>query len=141
MTHILIVILSTLCAAAQDKAPQPQAGQVIRATGVGYPPRHMTGARAKLMARRAAEVVAVRNLAIKLSGDAAAIGRTQAKHSRVNARIRGFRYLPPRYRSDGSVEVTVKLPVTAAAAKRRPGGARAHPGHAAAATGRLIPSS
>jgi hypothetical protein len=49
------------------------------------------------MARRAAEVVAVRNLATRLG-----CGR--------RARIRGFRYAATTYRADGSVEVVVEYP-------------------------------
>lgn len=80
--------------------------QLIHATGVGYPPPRMQGARARLMARRAAEVVAVRNLAIKLG-------------HRGRARIRGFRYVSSTYRADGSVEVLVEYP-----ADRRTNGKR-----------------
>lgn len=68
---------------------------VVRATGVGYPPRHVRGARARLMAQRAAEVVAVANLAKRL-------GNGQ------RARVRGFRYVSTRVRPNGSVEVVVE---------------------------------
>ena len=68
MTHTLIAIMLVMAPPAADSTSQPAAGGVIRASGVGYPPEHMTGGRARLMARRAAEVVAVRNLAVKLSG-------------------------------------------------------------------------
>jgi hypothetical protein len=71
------------------------ASGAISVTGVGFPPPGMKGARAKLMARRAAEVVAVRNLATELG-----YGRC--------ATIRGFRYSSTSYRADGSVEVVVE---------------------------------
>ncbi|MFQ5461559.1 MAG: hypothetical protein ACE5E5_02925 [Phycisphaerae bacterium] len=68
---------------------------VIVATGHGKPPKRLTGARARMMARRAAEIVAVRNLARKL---------------RIGNRIRGFRYAHTAYHADGSVTVTVEYP-------------------------------
>jgi hypothetical protein len=70
---------------------------VVRAMGTGRPPRWMKGARAKLMARRAAEVVAVRNLARKLGYG-------------PRAKIRGFRYVSAEFLIDGSVRVTVEYP-------------------------------
>lgn len=72
--------------------------RVIRAMGLGHPPPRMSGGQARLMARRAAEVRAVRNLAVKLG-----FGR--------RARVRGFRYATTIYRPDGSVEVVVEQPV------------------------------
>jgi len=77
-------------------------GCVIRATGVGHPPPGMTGGRARLMARRAAEVWAVRNLVTKLG-------------CRGRATIRGFHYAATTYRADGSVEVVVEYVVNASA--------------------------
>ena len=76
------------------KKPHPG---VVRAVGIGKPPRRMAGARAKLMARRAAEVRAVRNLAIKLG-----YGRRTT--------VRGFRYVSTEYLVDGSVRVMVEIP-------------------------------
>lgn len=67
---------------------------VIRATGVGRPPARMQGARAGLMARRAAEVVAVRNLS--------------AKVHRQGWQLRGFRYISTKQLPNGWVEVSVE---------------------------------
>ncbi len=78
-----------------------------RAPGLGCPPPHITGSRATMMARRAADVVAVRNLANKLG-----LGR--------RARMRGFRYVLTEYRPDGSVMVVVEYPRTPV--RRRAGG-------------------
>ena len=72
-------------------APATQAS-VVRARGIGRPPRHLTGTRAHLMARRAGEVTAVRNLAKALG----------------TRRVRGFRYVSYLTRADGTVEVTVE---------------------------------
>ena len=68
----------------------------VVATGIGRPPPNIRGGRARLMAKRAAEVIAVRNLARKLG-----LGS--------RATVRGFRYLPAKYLPDGRVEVTVVL--------------------------------
>lgn len=84
------------CSRAAE-AQRVSVANVICATGTGYPPPRMKGVRAKLMARRAAEVVAVRNLATKLG-----YGR--------RATIRGFRYAATTYHADGSVEVVVEYP-------------------------------
>lgn len=78
-------------AAVQSNWP----ASVVRAKGFGRPPAHLSGARARLMARRAAEVTAVRNLAAKL-------------RLPPGSYVRGFRYLPPIYRPDGWVEVVVE---------------------------------
>jgi len=55
----------------------------------------MKGAQARLMARRAAEVSAVRNLGKKLGLDS-------------TSRVRQFTYESIRYLANGQVEVTVK---------------------------------
>jgi hypothetical protein len=55
----------------------------------------MRGAQARLMARRAAEVVAVRNLASKLGLPS-------------GARVPSFRYVEARELKGGAVEVTVE---------------------------------
>ena len=79
--------------------PLVRSPNTIRATGIGQPPSHITGSRATMMARRAADVIAVRNLANKLG-----LGR--------RATIRGFRYVLTEYRPDGSVRVVVEYPRT-----------------------------
>ena len=78
--------------------PRP-AVVIVSATGVGYPPRHMRGAQARLMARRAAEVTAARNLAAKLNLPS-------------GARMGSFRYVSARNVSGGAVEVTVETIVS-----------------------------
>jgi len=70
---------------------------VTRAIGVGHPTPGLPASRGRLMARRAAEVRAVRALAAKLG-----------YHGR--ATIRGFRYVSTTYRDDGTVEVVVECP-------------------------------
>ena len=76
--------------------------------GIGHPPRRMKGARARLMARRAAEVVAVRNLARKLGYG-------------PRATVRGFCYVSTEYLVDGSIRVTVEYTRTPRLPKAKPG--------------------
>ena len=68
---------------------------IVRATGLGYPPPGMRAGQARLMARRAAEVTAVRNLATRLQ-----LG--------PQARLPAFRYVATKNLANGSVEVTVE---------------------------------
>lgn len=100
------VLLAVLMQAAPIHAPASKPA-VIRATGIGKPPRGKSPVVARLMARRAAEVVAVRNLARKLSPRPRPGSRSYTSHR--STRIAGFRYLRPVYRPDGSVEVTVEM--------------------------------
>jgi hypothetical protein len=76
------------------------------------------------MARRAAEVVALRTLAAELAARDRAAGdrRTSTGTFRrtTHAHLRGFRYLPPKYLSDGRVEVTVEMPLEEARPKAPP---------------------
>jgi hypothetical protein len=115
MHAALLAVLSLVVPCVPGAAHDGQGSQVIRATGIGRPPHGRSPAQARLLARRAAEVVALRNLAAKLEAhDRAApegppatgtFRRTSLAH------LRGFRYLPPRYLPDGRVEVTVELPL------------------------------
>jgi len=82
----------------------------------------MTGARAKLMARRAAEVVAVRNLAASLRGQPVPAGQAGVARSRLDGVVRGFRYLPARELPDGTIEVTVELKAPGSACSRSAAG-------------------
>ena len=93
---------------AVEAVPVPaRIRSAVRAMGIGRPPRRMKGARAKLLARRAAEVVAVRNLARKLGYG-------------PRARIRGFRYVAAEHLADGSVKVTVEYPRRVCPLKPKP---------------------
>ncbi|MHC5110894.1 MAG: hypothetical protein ACYTHJ_13575 [Planctomycetota bacterium] len=96
----LICLLITGSSAMPAKAAPPVNGvtQVIRVEGKGLPPKKYQGNRARMMARRAAEVVAVRNLARHLG-------------LRSPARLRGFKYRQPVYHKDGSVTVSVEYRV------------------------------
>ena len=98
------------------------AGQKIRAVGIGVPSAEtgLNSAQARVMARRAAEVVARRNLLEVLKGvridsrtsvvdyavkDDTIVSRVQGLLE--NSVVEGYRYL-----SDGSVEATVSMPLS-----------------------------
>ena len=110
------VLILALVAAAPAEAPKRADTPVpvfIRAAGIGRPPPGKSGRQAWLMARRAAEVVAVRNLAAKLEVSSPKRQDGHYGHYAVTAPrlVRGFRYLPPRTLPDGRVAVTVEMPL------------------------------
>jgi len=105
LTTCITVWLTVSGLAGEGSPPTPSA--TVRAVGIGYPPPRMQGAQARLMARRAAEVVAVRNLAAKLR-----LG--------PRARLPAFRYVGTRRFTNGSVEVTVET-IVAVGPVVRPG--------------------
>lgn len=72
-------------------------GVVVQATGIGRRPPQMNDPRARLMARRAAEVVAVRNLFNEM-------------HDR-GRELRGFRYVSYQTLPDGRIQVTVQATI------------------------------
>ena len=98
--------------AAGDAAPPPgPVDIVLRATGTGRPPGNADGAQARLMAERAAVLVALRNLAVKLGRSQTDV-RTGAV--KVEAFLAGHRLADRRYEynDDGSlkaVEATVEI--------------------------------
>lgn len=103
------------CPLVVTQSPDPQTADsqlvdAIRATGIGRPPEGKTPAQARLMARRAAEVVALRNLVRKLN-DEQVTGEDGTFTATTDGFIRGFRYLPPVEHPDGTVEVVVELPL------------------------------
>ena len=103
---ILLVPMQTV--ESQQKENPPPA---IRATGIGRPPRGRPAAQSRLMARRAAQIVAVRNLAREVGGlEDAPAGGTGRMTSTTT--IRGFRYVSSRLLPDGRGQVTVELPLT-----------------------------
>lgn len=80
---------------------------VIQAVGIGKPPAKYHGARARLMAERAAHVVASRNLLAKVSG--VEVPQSRAGYIRLEGRLAGVRYLPTTFHADGSAEVVAEL--------------------------------
>lgn len=110
---ILSVVVWGLGAPGPAPASQPAPRTALRVTGVGYAPARLSGPRARLMARRAAEVVAQRNLAAELARLSTGVGGVRVAH-RLSARIAGFRYVAQRDLPDGSVEVTIEWPARTA---------------------------
>jgi hypothetical protein len=92
---VMILLVGLLGAVAEVEAVPIESSPILRAAGIGKPSPRLSGAQARLMARRAAEVRAVRNLARKLG-------------HRGPATVRGFRYRSTEYLSDGSVKVDVE---------------------------------
>lgn len=92
---------------AAPQPPMPETGRPLQAVGVGRPPPHMTGVRARLMARRAAEVVAVRELSRRWAASDGA-PRCGECLARRRTRVCGFRYVSARELADGRVVVTVE---------------------------------
>ncbi len=101
--------------------PAPQfTGQVVTATGVGIPAAGDTGPSARVRAERAAEMDARRNLVEQLYGvqiDSTTTVRDYVlQNDQVNANVAAFiagarRVGEPVYNEDGSVEVTLEIPL------------------------------
>ena len=88
-------------------------GQVsLKVTGVGKAPESKRGtAQGRLMAERAAEMVAKRNLGLAI-GKVSAEGTEKDKDIFVSAFIRGAHVTDKKVLPDGTVEVTVELPLS-----------------------------
>jgi hypothetical protein len=96
LTAFLIVCLTL--GGSPGRGPLPTPTAAVQAVGIGYPPPRLPGVQGRLMALRAAEVVAVRNLAVRLG-----VG--------PQGRLPTFRYVSTKYLPNGSVEVTVETTV------------------------------
>lgn len=100
MLTTCIMICSTLTLGRLPcQGPSPTSFVTIRAVGIGYPPPRTEGVRGRLMARRAAEVAAARNLGAKL-------------RLAPRAHLPSFRYVSTKHLQNGSIEVTVEATVT-----------------------------
>jgi hypothetical protein len=79
-------------------------GGSLEAEGIGKPPAGKSGAQARLMARRAAEVIAVRNL-----GRAQAGVDTERRSGRIrwSGVVRGYRIKSEQARPDGTHKIVV----------------------------------
>ncbi len=110
MTTVFVVLLAFAgpIGPASDGQAQPV---TVRATGVGRPPARLTGTQARLMARRAAEVVAVRNLAAKLAGRSHDCTGGNMPTNTMRTVMRGYRYVSAKELPDGTVEVVVEVTV------------------------------
>jgi len=93
MTNLLVSILVAV------------AGNTIEAQGTGKPPAGKTGPQARLMARRAAEVVAIRNLGLAEAGIDTNIRTGTIQWSGV---VRDYRTTRVTTAPDGTVTVTIQ---------------------------------
>ncbi len=88
---------------------------VTRAEGVGKPPARMVRAQkgvssqGRLMARRAAEIVAVRNLGRGVASADRRVGKGRVRngHTSWRGRVSGYQVGETRWQKDGSVRVIV----------------------------------
>ena len=103
-----LIVLMPLQVQQGQRTENPPA--VIRATGIGKPPHGKPTAQSRLMARRAAEVVAIRNLAARVHGLTADPTEGTSRITTVT-QISGFRHVSSRSLPGGRVEVTVELPI------------------------------
>ena len=92
LTTLILTVMTVVTAGATPASATRSAP--IEATGVGYPPVRSAQSQARLMARRAAEVGAVRNLYREINP------------ARPVQRV-PFRYVSSVTRPDGSVVVRV----------------------------------
>lgn len=93
-TWLLIAPMILTNPSVQTSTAAP-AQRVIVVSGEGRAPARMRGPQARLMARRAAEVVALRNLAHELNLP-------------TPATLTRFRFISAAHRSDGSVVVVLE---------------------------------
>lgn len=94
-TWLLIGPLLVANPSAPPASVNPSPARVVVAAGDGRAPARMRGPQAKLMARRAAEVVALRNLTRELNLPASTV-------------VKGFRFVSAIHHPDGSATVTVE---------------------------------
>jgi hypothetical protein len=93
------------------------ASQVVRATGTGLPPQGQVGTEAQLMAARAAEMDAKRNLAemvygVKIDSQTTVrdfVVQDDSIRTEVQTFLAGAQVSEPRFLEDGSAEVEVQL--------------------------------
>ncbi|MCX7918977.1 MAG: LPP20 family lipoprotein [bacterium] len=117
---VLICFLMILVSCATTPSGPPPGPPVIRATGYGAPPPPRPGgtpAQARLLAQRAAQADAYRNLAerikgVRIEGETTVqdfITRDDRIRTRVDAVIRGARVVSARELPDKTFEVVVEV--------------------------------
>ena len=104
---------------AKEATPRYEWSPVtLRATGAGVPPqRAISPAQARLMAKRAAKIDAMRNLleqayGVNISSRSSVrdfVLQSDSVRARVDAYIRGAKIVDVRYLQDGSVEVDMEV--------------------------------
>ena len=107
-----VVVSVCAWAVAQTSAEEPLTQATIKVRGLGTAPEGKRGTpQGKLMAERAAEVVAKRNLGLAV-GKVSVEGDERQKTVFVEAFVRGARTTDTKVLPDGSVEVTMELPLS-----------------------------
>lgn len=94
-TYLLLAPLWLATPDPQAVQTPPPAAHFVLVTGNGRAPARATGPQTRLMAKRAAEIVALRNLSKELG-------------LASPASLSGFRYVSSAHHADGSVTVTVE---------------------------------
>ncbi|UCD29593.1 MAG: hypothetical protein JSV03_03685, partial [Planctomycetota bacterium] len=84
-----------------------QTTRIIQSTGIGRFQKGSQSPGVRQIAERSAQIMAARNLLIKLE-QIQKNKKTGSKHIIVNEAIRDYRYLPTIYRSDGIAIVTAE---------------------------------
>lgn len=79
---------------------------VLEGEGVGQPPDEGTDAQEVLMARRAAEVLALRDLARQLHGS---VVSDDGKSEWISGLVKGHKFLEPTVAADGSVRIVAQI--------------------------------
>ena len=157
MLIIILLFLSLICftASARDSGIEPigdfgninWVDQIITAKGLGFPPDNISNpVRAKILAHRAAVVVAQRNLLEVVNGvhiDSTTlvenwIIKDETAISKVKGVLRNATVKNSRQLSDGSIEATVSMPLSGELAKLLLGLEGQKAGLVAAATPEII---
>ncbi len=96
---------------AEGGGDDPVGRAALKVTGIGKAPESKRGTpQGRLMAERAAELTAKRNLALAI-GKVTVEGTDREKKIFVDAFVRGARLTDKKTKPDGSVEVTMELPL------------------------------
>lgn len=99
---VVLVVIAMSCAMPILRAAPP----IAQAEGVGKQPERGTPARKLLMARRAAEIVALRELTKKVRGS---IVSDDGKTEWIGGLVRGHQFGLPEKLSDGSIRVIARI--------------------------------
>ena len=115
----LLIAALVICTSFQVEASPNWNTQTITVVGTGVPPAGTYAAQSRIMARRAAQADAYRQLAEIVKGvqvDAnttveMAMVKSDTVNLSVNAIIKGAKVVSENFTSDGAVEVTMELPM------------------------------
>ncbi len=101
LTVVLVIIVMSFSAPILCADPL-----IVQAEGVGKPPERGTPTQKLLMARRAAEVVALRELTKKVRGS---VVSSDGKTEWVAGMVRGHQFSRPEKLSDGSIRIVARI--------------------------------